>query len=58
MRFLEPKSGFGSSGNAEENRDFDEDFDSVFEDIPEEFEGFTPIESEDDLPFLKKEVGE
>lgn len=51
VRFLEPKSGFGSSSNAEENKEFDEGFDSVFEDIPEEFEGFTPIESEDDLPF-------
>ncbi|MEQ2129981.1 single-stranded DNA-binding protein [Caldanaerobacter subterraneus KAk] len=51
VRFLEPKSGFGSSSAPEEEKELDEDFDKLFEDIPDDFDGFTPIESEDDLPF-------
>lgn len=51
VRFLEPKSGFGSGSAPEEEKELDEDFDKLFEDIPDDFDGFTPIESEDDLPF-------
>lgn len=51
VRFLEPKSGFGSGSAQEEEKELDEDFDKLFEDIPDDFDGFTPIESEDDLPF-------
>jgi single-strand DNA-binding protein len=51
VRFLEPKSGFAAASTSEEEKELDEDFDKLFEDIPDDFEGFTPIESEDDLPF-------
>lgn len=48
IKFLGANPNSGST----DTRNFDGNFDSGFEDIPtDDFDGFTPIENEDDLPF-------